>query len=184
MVYVFLADGISETEAVAAIECLRRAGLTVQAVGVTGTTVTSARGIKLLADIPLEDVPDGPHELLVLPGGYLGAKNLAASERVMALVRSAVESNAPVGAICAAPAMLAKLGLLRGRTITCYPTEAENARQGGAYVLDRPWVREGNLLTGQGPGSSFAFGIALVALLLGEEKADWLAEQMLVSWRA
>jgi 4-methyl-5(b-hydroxyethyl)-thiazole monophosphate biosynthesis len=146
-------------------------------------TVTSARGVRLLADIPLEDVPDGPHELLVLPGGLKGAENLAASERVRALVSEAIEADAPLGAICAAPGMLAGLGLLNGRTMTCYPSEAEKAKQGGAYVLDRPWVREGNLITGQGPGASFVFGIALVSLLLGEEKADWLAGQMLIPWR-
>jgi 4-methyl-5(b-hydroxyethyl)-thiazole monophosphate biosynthesis len=183
MVYVFLADGVSETEAVAVIECLRRAGLSVQSVGVTGMTVTSARGVRLPADIPLSDVPDGPHELLVLPGGLKSAERFAASKRVISLVKGAIEADAPLGAICAAPGMLASLGLLSGRTMTCYPSEAEKAKQGGAYVLDRPWVREGNLITGQGPGASFVFGVALVSLLLGEEKADWLAGQLLISWR-
>ncbi len=183
MIYLFLADGVADMEAVTVTECLRRAGLPARTAGVTGMTVTGARGIKILADIPISEVPDGPHDLLVFPGGLRGVENLSACARVRQLVRSAMEADAPVGAICAAPGMLADMGLISGRTVTCYPSEAEKVRQGGAYVLDRPWVREGNLVTGRGPGASVPFGAALVALLLGDDKADWLSEQLLIPWR-
>jgi 4-methyl-5(b-hydroxyethyl)-thiazole monophosphate biosynthesis len=178
-----LADGVAETEAIAVMDCFRRAGIPAQFAGVTGMTVTGARGMSLAADISLFNVSDGPHELLVLPGGLKGVENLAASERVRELIKAAVEADAPLGAICAAPGMLADMGLIKGRTVTCYPSVAEQVKQGGAYLVGRPWVREGNLITGQGPGASFVFGIALVAMLLGEEKADRLAEQLLIPWR-
>jgi 4-methyl-5(b-hydroxyethyl)-thiazole monophosphate biosynthesis len=189
LVYVFLADGVNETEAVSVTDCLRRAGIETRTVGVTGMTVTGARGMKLLADIPLEEVPTprpatsaaGGRDVLLLPGGLQGVENLSLSERVRELVADAMEAGAPVGAICAAPRMLADMGLIKGRTVTCYPSVADKVKEGGAYVLDRPWVREGNLITGQGPGASLAFGTALAAMLLGEKKADWLAGQLLIS---
>ncbi|MDR0292722.1 MAG: DJ-1/PfpI family protein [Oscillospiraceae bacterium] len=183
MVYLFLADGVAEMEAVTVTECLRRGGAAVQTVGVTGMTVTGARGMKLLADIPLADMPDGPYELLVLPGGLRGVENLAASETMRELVRDALMSGMPLGALCAAPKMLAGMGLIEARTVTCHPSVAEEVRQGGAYVLDRPWVREGALVTGRGPGASIAFGIALVSLLFGDGRAGALAEELLVPWR-
>jgi 4-methyl-5(b-hydroxyethyl)-thiazole monophosphate biosynthesis len=178
MVYVFLADGVCESEAVTITECLRRAGIKTQTVGVTGLTVTGARGMKLTADIQMGEVRQP--EMVVLPGGLTGVENLKESLGVRSLVKSAMMSGAPVGAICAAPSILADMGLLKGRTVTCYPSLAEKVKASGAYVLDRPWVREGNLVTGQGPGASFEFGVALVEMLLGEEKAGWLAGQLLV----
>jgi 4-methyl-5(b-hydroxyethyl)-thiazole monophosphate biosynthesis len=184
MVYLFLADGVCESEAVTITEVLRRAGIEVLTAGVTGMTITGARGMKLCADVPLSDVPDGRHDMLVLPGGLPGMENLAASERVCELVKSAMENDAPLGAICAAPSILAEMGLLKGRTVTCYPSLAEKVKSRGAYVIDRTWVREGNLLTGQGPAASMAFGVALVSVLAGDDKADALAGQLLLpSWR-
>ena len=182
MVYVFLADGVAEMEAVTVTEVLRRAGAEAQTVGVTGLTVTGARGMKLLADIPLGAVTKPA--MLVLPGGLKGVENLSASLGVRSMVKDAVSGDTPLGAICAAPAMLSELKLLKGRTVTCHPSVADRVREGGAYLLpDRPWVREGALVTGRGPGASIVFGVALVSLLLGEEKADLLAEELLVPWR-
>ena len=181
MVYVFLADGVAEMEAVAVTEVLRRAGAETRTVGVTGMTVTGARGMKLLADIPLGEV--GRPSMVVLPGGLQGVDNLAGAFGVRSLVKAAIQSDQPLGAICAAPRMLSDMGMIKSRTVTCHPSVADKVKQGGAYVLDRPWVREGALVTGQGPGASVVFGIALVSLLFGEEKADALAEDLLVSWR-
>lgn len=181
MVYVFLADGVAEMEAVTITEVLRRAGIETLTVGVTGMTITGARGIKLLADIPLSEISDC--EIPVLPGGLRGVEKLSESEPIRALVKKAVNKDKPLGAICSAPKMLSGMGLLSARTVTCHPSVAEAVRQDGAYVLDRPWVREGALITGRGPGASTVFGIALVSLLRGEDKADALAEELLVSWR-
>ena len=182
MVYVFLADGVAEMEAVTVTEVLRRAGAEVQTVGVTGLTAAGARGMKLLADIPLGAVtkPD----MLVLPGGLKGVENLAASLGVRSLVKAALKEDTPLGAICAAPKLLSDLKLIKDRTVTCHPSVAGKVREGGAYVLpDRPWVREGTLVTGRGPGASTVFSLALVSLLLGEDKADALAEDLMVPWR-
>ncbi|MDR1669727.1 MAG: DJ-1/PfpI family protein [Oscillospiraceae bacterium] len=180
MVYLFLADGVAEMEAVTIADCLRRLEIDLKLVGVTGMTVTGARGVKILADIPVSDVPDGTHEMLIFPGGLRGVENLAASERVRELAARAFEEGAPVGAICAAPSFLAGLGLLKERTVTCYPSTAEAVRRGGAYVLpDRAAVREGALVTGQGPAASIPFSLALAELLLDRENADFLASQLL-----
>jgi 4-methyl-5(b-hydroxyethyl)-thiazole monophosphate biosynthesis len=180
MIYVFLADGAAEMEAVVITECLRRAGGDVKTVGVTGMTVAGARGQTLYADIPLADVPDGPHELLILPGGLKGVENLAASDRVCELVSTAMETNMPLGAICAAPSMLADMGLLRGRTVTCHPSVAEKTRLGGATVLSRPWAKDGALVTGQGPAASIDFAVVLADLIYGAEKGYALAKELLL----
>ncbi len=177
MVNLFLADGVAEVEAVTIADCLRRVGIDLKMVGVTGMTVTGARGVKLLADIPLSDVSDA--EMLIFPGGLKCAEHFAASQRVRDLALQAFENETPVGAICAAPSFLAGLGLLKGRTVTCYPSTAETVKQGGAYVLERAVVREGSLITGQGPAASIPFSLALVELLTGREKADMLAAQLL-----
>ncbi|MDR1692755.1 MAG: DJ-1/PfpI family protein [Oscillospiraceae bacterium] len=181
MVVLFLADGVAEVEAVTIADCLRRVGLDLKLAGVTGETVTGARGVRLLADLPVSDVPDGPHELLVFPGGLTGAENLMASKRVRELASAAMTADTPVGAICASPGFLAGLGLLRGRTVTCYPSVADRVKSGGAYVLERDVVREGNLITGQGPAASIAFSLALVELVLDRKKSEFLASQLLYS---
>lgn len=182
MVFVFLADGLAEMEAVTVTEVLRRAGVDTKTVGVTGMTVTGARGMKLEADIPLGEISTGA-EMIVLPGGLKGVENLSASPGVRSLVEAAFRDETPLGAICAAPMMLSDMGLLKDRTVTCHPSVAERVKQGGAYVLGRPWVREGTLITGRGPGASIVFGITLVSALLGEDKADALSEELLTPWR-
>lgn len=181
MVYLFLADGVAEIEAVTIADCLRRVGINLKMVGVTGMTVTGARGVKVLADIPLSEVTDESCEMLVFPGGLQGVENLAASERVRQLAVWAFEADAPVGAICAAPSFLAGLGLLKRRTVTCYPSTLEAVKQGGAYVLERAVVREGSLITGQGPAASIPFSLALIELLMEREEAELLASQLLYS---
>jgi 4-methyl-5(b-hydroxyethyl)-thiazole monophosphate biosynthesis len=182
MTYVFLAGGAAEIEAVAIIDILRRAGVDVKTVGLTSDVVTGARGIKLTPDMTVGEITAG-YEMLVVPGGLKGVETLADSLGVRSLIKSSVLTDTPVGAICAAPVMFAKMGLLKGRTVTCHPSVAEEVAKGGAYVLDRPWVREGNLITGQGAGASLVFAIALVSLLKGDEAADKLAEELKVSWR-
>jgi 4-methyl-5(b-hydroxyethyl)-thiazole monophosphate biosynthesis len=180
MIYVFLADGVAEMEAVVITEVLRRAGGEVKTVGVTGMTAAGARGQSLNADIPLSEVPDGPHELLVLPGGLKGVENLAASERVCELVTAAMKANAPLGAICAAPSWLAGMGLLQNRTVTCHPTVAETVVKGGATVLNRPWAKDGSLVTGQGPAASIDFAVILTDMLYGAEKGFRVAKELLL----
>jgi len=181
MVYVFLADGVAEMEAVIIVEVLRRTGIETRTVGVTGGTVAGARGMILTADCSLDEMNET--EMLVLPGGLLGVANLAASETVCRLVRDAVENNKPLGAICAAPGLLANLGLLKGRTVTCHPSVAERVKEDGALVTGGEWNRDNKLVTGRGPGATIAFSLALAALLRGDEAADALAGQLMVTWR-
>jgi 4-methyl-5(b-hydroxyethyl)-thiazole monophosphate biosynthesis len=118
--------------------------------------------------------------LLVLPGGLKGVENLAASDRVRELVKAAVQSGAPLGAICAAPSMLSDMGLIAGRNVTCHPLVAERVRHGGATVLDRPWVKDGSLVTGQGPAASIDFAVILADLIYGAERGYALAKELLL----
>jgi 4-methyl-5(b-hydroxyethyl)-thiazole monophosphate biosynthesis len=180
MIYIFLADGVAEMESVVITECLRRAGGEVKTVGVTGMTIAGARGQTLTADIPLSEVPDGPHQLLVLPGGLKGVENLAASVRVTELVTAAMQKNSPLGAICAAPSWLAEIGLLNGRTVTCHPSAADKTMRGGATVLNRPWAKDGSLVTGQGPAASIDFSVILADMIFGPEKGFQLAKELLL----
>ena len=122
MIYVFLADGFEETEAIAPIDMLRRAKLDVKLVGVGTSTPTSSHGIRVTADLTEAEVKlDSSVQLIVLPGGMPGTLNLEKSPVVQSAIKYCVENGIPVGAICAAPSILGKLGLLNGRKAVCFP---------------------------------------------------------------
>ena len=127
MVYLFLADGFEEIEALTPVDLLRRAGVSVKTVGVTGKCVTGSHKIKVEADVTIDeairDLSDASVELemIVLPGGMPGAKNLDESEGVDRFIKEALSRDAYLAAICAAPMVYGKRGLLEGRDATCYP---------------------------------------------------------------
>jgi 4-methyl-5(b-hydroxyethyl)-thiazole monophosphate biosynthesis len=164
MVYILLADGFEEAEAIVPADLLRRAGVQVALVGVTGAQVTGAHGIAVACDLELPQAKDEP-ELVMLPGGLGGVENLGASPAAMDLVRRTAQAGRYVAAICAAPSLLGKLGLLKGRKAVCYPgmeeTMGADAQKGCSVVTD------GKFITGEGPGAAFDFGLKLVETLKG-----------------
>lgn len=171
MVYILLAEGFEEMEAVVPADLLRRAGAEVALVGVTGPVVTGAHGIAVTCDLELAQVNQENLELLMLPGGLGGVQNIGASPAAMALVQSVAESGRYVAAICAAPSLLGALGLLNGRKAVCYPGMEEtmgavDAQTGHSVVVD------GRFITGEGPGAAFDFGLKLVETLKGAEAAE------------
>lgn len=178
-VLVPLAPGFEEIEAVTIIDVLRRAGLVVRVAGLGARRVTGSHGITLETDCLLEEVVTSELAMLVLPGGMPGTTNLAADARILALVRELEGSGRKVGAICAAPLVLERAGVLAGREVTAYPTVRD--KLASARVLSEPAVvASGPLLTSQGVGTALEFALALVADLAGPARARELASAMLV----
>ena len=171
MIYVFLADGFEETEAIAPIDMLRRAKLNVKSVGVGTKTPTSSHGIQVTADITTEEAQlDSELQLIVLPGGMPGTLNLKASDTVQKSIAFCVENKIPVGAICAAPSILGDLGLLDGREAVCFPGFEKNLH--GAKVQNKLCVTDGQFTTACGAGAALVFGLELVKVLCGAEKSE------------
>ncbi len=176
MVYIYLADGFEEIEALAPVDILRRCGAEVKTVGVTGKNVMGAHGICVSADILPEEVMLEQAQMLVLPGGLPGTTNLEKDQRVTDAVLAAHAQGKYVAAICAAPSVFGHLGILQGKNATCYPGfEAELA---GAKVCTDGVVCDGNVITAKGAGYASEFGFLLAGLLCGGEKAKEVRKAM------
>ena len=171
-VAIILAEGLEEVEAVTPIDFLRRAGINVVTVGLTGREITGAHGVTILADTALTDF-DGKADCILIPGGMPGAANIAASRDIVELVRVFYEENRLVAAICAAPALVLgkAAGILKNRSYTCYPGMESEAGSEGRYTGERV-VEDGNLITGCGPGGAAEFAAAVISALAGKSKAD------------
>ena len=168
MVYVFLANGFEETEALVTVDVLRRAGYEVLTVGVGGEFVEGTHGITVKADTTEAMVsPDERLSAVILPGGMPGTLNLKASEKVSEFIRYAADKKKVIGAICAAPSVLGEMGLLRGRVATCYPGFEPSLI--GATVEKSPCVVSDNFVTAAGAGAVFEFSFALTDLLAWQE---------------
>jgi len=173
MVYLFLADGFEEIEALTQVDYLRRAGIEINTVGVTGEYVTGARRITVKADIALgKAVIDGNTEMLILPGGLGGVEGLKNSPAVMEMLKSAYDKGIYIAAICAAPTILAPLGFLRGRDCTCYPDMMETLTQFGGELSEKPVVRDGRIITAKAAGASEQFSFELISILKDKEQAE------------
>ena len=171
MVCILLAPGFEEMEALVPADILRRAGATVALVGTRGQLVPGGQGITVKADLLLEQVDLAEVQLLVLPGGGAGVADLGSDPGVEALVRAAAEREIPLAAICAAPSLLAKWGLLEGKQAVCYPTWADRI-PGAQFCPGEKLAQDGTIITGQAAGASFDFGLKLAELVAGPEKAQ------------
>ena len=180
MVYVLLANGFEEIEALCPVDVLRRGGCEVKTVGITGKTVTGSHGITIEADISPEEVKDDI-ELLIFPGGLPGADNLDASPYTDKFIETANKNGGRIAAICAAPYILGKRNLLKGRKATCYPSDKFIAQLKGACYTKEAVITDGNITTGAGMGVSFKFACELLSLLKGDEVANTIAEGALIS---
>ena len=171
MIYMFLANGFEEVEALMPLDLMRRAGLPVKTVGVGSLDITGSHGITVKADMLDSDFSDNSPECVILPGGMPGTTNLDASPVVHKALDSALENNSLICAICAAPMILGKRGILKGKNATCFPGFEEYLE--GATVGGRA-VRDGQVITGVGMGAALEFGIEIVAALKGRGAADKL----------
>ena len=170
MIYMFLAQGFEETEALAPLDILRRAGLEVKTVGIGGDLITGAHGITVKADMPDVLFRDSNPDMVILPGGMPGTKNLDASPVVEAALDAAYRADAFIAAICAAPMVLGKRGLLNQKRAICYPGFEKFLD--GAFLADRRVVRDGKIITAAGMGVAVQFGLELVRALRDDETAE------------
>ena len=177
-VYVFLADGFEDVEALIPIDVLRRGGIDVTTVSVMGDyLVESAHGVRMMADTLIEDVDVSDADLLFLPGGMPGASNLFAHKGVCEAVKAQAEKGKKVAAICAAPAVvLGQLGILKGKRATCYPG-FEHLLEGATYTGGLVSI-DGNITTGEGPAAAFPFAYDLLGQLTNPQTVDQIMEGM------
>ena len=176
---VHLADGFEEIEAISIIDVLRRAGLDVLVVSVSGKKeVTGAHQISVIADILFEKVNYAEIYMIVLPGGMPGAMNLDAHTGLKSQIQKFVDENKQLAAICAAPLVFGNMGILEGKQAVCFPGFEKYLK--GAEVLQVPVVESGNFITGRGPGLAIQFALKIVEKTVSVGKAELLAKQMLV----
>ena len=178
MVYMFLGTGFEETEAITPLDLMRRAGIEVKTVGLSGKIIYGSHGIGIEADILPEEVDLSTIDMIVLPGGLVGVASIRASSWAMAAIRSAYENGKFIAAICAAPTILAELGITDGKHAVCYPGCEEN--MGSAMIENAASVREGKVITGTSAGCATAFGLSLIRALRGETAANTVAEQIVI----
>ena len=176
MVYILLGNGFEEIEAVAPCDLLRRAGVEVRTVGLNGPVIRGSHGIEVRADCSLDEVDFDAMELLMLPGGLRGVQSILACPEALALTRRAWEAGRFVAAICAAPTILAKLGITDGRPAVCYP--GKEPEMGSAKMVSADTVRDGKLITGRAAGAAIDFGLALIEALKSPEEAERIKKQI------
>jgi 4-methyl-5(b-hydroxyethyl)-thiazole monophosphate biosynthesis len=171
MIYMFLADGFEEVEALCPLDVLRRAGLEVTTVGIGKDTIIGAHGITVQADIPDVLYRDSNPDMIILPGGMPGSSNLDRSKTVDAALRAAARKGAFLCAICAAPMVLGKRGYLNGKKAVCYPGFEEYLEDAEVSQTETV-VRDGNIITAKGMGVALDFGLELVRALKDNETAE------------
>lgn len=168
-VLVPLAEGFEDLEAVTITDILRRGGLEVVTAGLETGAVTGARGTRILPDCQLDEVLEQSFDLLALPGGQPGTRHLQADPRIRKLLLDRQQQGEFVAAVCAAPGILAELGLLSGKRATSFPGVIDPMRADLQYTEDSVVV-DGNIVTSRGPGTALDFALTLVELLQGPEK--------------
>lgn len=177
MIYIFLANGFEEVEALATVDVLRRADLKVKIIGVGSDVITGAHGISTVCDaVDCDLTPGEDIEAVILPGGMPGTLNLERSDKVNAFVDYAFGNKKLLCAICAAPSILGHKGMLKGRKAVCFPgfeSELEGAELSDSFV-----VTDGNIITAKGMGSAVKFGIAIGSAFVGEAKMKKIEESL------
>ncbi|MBI1979289.1 MAG: DJ-1/PfpI family protein [Elusimicrobia bacterium] len=177
-VLLILADGFEEMEAIAPMDILRRAGLEVTIAGLSGSAIKSARGVTVSTDVLLGQV-SGDFDALLLPGGGVGAQNLAESKKVKDLILQQHKKGKGVYAICASPVLvLSPTGILNGKSATCYQGMESGFDKNVRYV-DQKVVIDGNIITSKGPGTAVEFALSIVEKLCGKEESQKIRKDIL-----
>ncbi|MGN0675202.1 MAG: DJ-1 family glyoxalase III [Oscillospiraceae bacterium] len=178
MIYVFLADGFEETEAIAPIDILRRCGKEVITVGIGDNIIRGSHGIAVVTDTEDKFIELNENlEMIILPGGMPGTINLEASEIVQKAIDYCADNDVYIGAICAAPSILGHKGLLKGKKAVCYTGFEQELS--GAEVLDVPTVADGKIITARGAGVAVDFGLKLVEVLISKERSRIMGDSLL-----
>jgi protein deglycase len=175
--FIFLATGFEETEAIATIDVLRRGKVSLSVISVTGEVmVTGSHGITVQADLLFEEADFSHGQLLILPGGMPGTKNLQAHAGLISLLTSHYQAGKWLAAICAAPKILGCLGFLQNKTAICYPGYETDLQ--GAILSETPVVSDGTIITGKAAGYTIDFALRLVEVLKGKDAADRVVNGM------
>ena len=177
MVCIFLADGFEEMEAIIPRDILKRGRVDVFTVGVTGETVTSAYGLKIKTDMTIDDVSVSKLEGIILPGGMPGTTNLEQSEKLKNIITHCNDDKIMIGAICAAPSILGKMGILDGKLACCYPGFEKYLK--GAKISEDKVAKADNIITSKGPGTAIEFGFALLDYIKGDHFSDTVKNGMI-----
>lgn len=176
-VYAFLADGFEETEAIAVIDLIKRAGISLEMVSITGTyDVTGTHDIKIEADSLVEEIDIDDADMLFLPGGLPGTINLATCGTLCDAIKKYNKEGKMLAAICAAPSVFGTLGILEGKKATCYPGFEEKLK--GAEYVDDKAVRDGNIITARGMGAAIELGFEIIRAFMGDEKVKEISESI------
>ena len=178
MVYMLLGTGFEETEAIAPLDLLRRAGVEVKTVGLNGKVIYGSHGIGVEADLEIGQLDLRDLEMIILPGGLGGVTSIRGCKEAMDAIRFAYENGKYTAAICAGPTVLADLGIVDGKNATCYP--GCEGQMGSAIMVNEAAVTDGKLITGTSAGCAIPFGLALIAALKGQEEADRIAQQIVI----
>lgn len=179
MVYVLLGTGFEEVEAIAPVDLMRRAGIEVQTVGITGKTVAGSHKIPVEADILPENMDLESMDMIVLPGGLGGVASARASQAALDALRWGWEHDRFVAAICAGPTVLADLGIPDGKKATCFPG-CEGQMGKADMVPGIAALRDGKLITGTSAGCAIPFALELIKALKGSKAADKVAKQIVI----
>lgn len=172
---VFFAEGYEEIEALTVVDICRRCGLQTDMVSVSKErTVKGAHGISVEADLMFEQTDFSAYDMLVLPGGMPGTRNLEAHEGLMNQVDAFCKAGKKIGAICAAPSILGHRGILKGRKACCYPGFESHLE--GAEVTSGPVEISDNVITSRGMGTAIDFALAIAGIFCGREKGEQMAE--------
>ena len=176
MVAILLGTGFEEVEAIAPCDLLRRAGIETCFVGLEEKTVTGGHGIAVEADCVLNELDSSKIEMLVLPGGLGGVNSILGSSAAMELIEKTYHEGKYIAAICAAPTILAKLGITDGKQATCYPGMED--QMGTAKMVPGAAVRDGKILTGKAAGTAMDFALCLIETLLDADKAEQVKQSV------
>lgn len=187
-VFLFLAEGFEEIEALATVDILRRGGVDVKTVSLNhNRIVNGAHGIPVVADWDRDEfdgcviLGSSPEDAMIFPGGLPGASNLAGDEYLMALMQKHFSEGGTVAAICAAPGLVAsQLTGIEGKRFTCYDGFEENMMAQGAEYTGEPAEADGNLITGRGPGCAVEFALTVLAKIKGEEISEKVRAGLLI----
>ncbi|OGO76985.1 MAG: thiamine biosynthesis protein ThiJ [Clostridiales bacterium GWB2_37_7] len=176
---IYLAEGFEEIEALTVVDVLRRAGVDINTVAVTtAKEVKGAHNITVIADKTFDEIDNYSADMLILPGGMPGTTNLEKHEGLRAFIKEFYQNEKYIAAICAAPIILGKMGLLENSMATCYPGFEKDLK--GAIHAEEPVIRHKNIITSKGPGTAILFALDLVEILVGKEKAEQIKDQMIV----
>lgn len=180
-VCLYLADGFEEIEAISVVDVLRRAEIKVEMVSIMGKKeVMGAHNIPIITDHLFESIDHGMVDMMILPGGGQGTKNMGDHSGLTAQITKQVKDEKWLAAICAAPTILGKLGLLQGKKATCYPG-CEPELTGADLSVAASVILDGKIITSRGPGTSLDFSLKIVEVLQGPVVANRLKEQMIIA---